>query len=58
VGSATSSRGVLRAWRDRGAAAVILEDVAVMMGFGIGAWTTGYMFGFTILYMRKFFEQV
>ena len=37
MGSATSSRGLFRAWRDRGAAAVILEDVAVMVGFGIGA---------------------
>lgn len=37
---------------------MILEDVAVMVGFGVGAWTTGYMFGFTILYIRKFFEQV
>lgn len=37
---------------------MIIEDVAVMVGFGVGVWTTGYMFGFTIQYIRKFFEQV
>ena len=58
MGSAAASGGVLRARCDRRAAAVIIEDVAVMVGFGIGAWTTGYMFGFTIQYIRKFFEQV
>lgn len=37
---------------------MIIEDVAVMAGFGMASWVTGYLFGWTILYIRKFFEQV
>lgn len=49
---------VLCAWFHRGAAAMIEEDVAVLVGIAIGAFGLGYAAGLMIQSIKKFFEQV